>query len=131
MKTAKALLFVVFAALAVPAAAQDKYPSRPVTLVVPQGPGGANDTVARILAHTLSEQMGQQFVVENRPGAGGNIAAEFVARSTPDGYTLLMGTSSLAISQSLYKKLGYDLIRAVNGVAKYLADIRWHVKFFR
>jgi tripartite-type tricarboxylate transporter receptor subunit TctC len=87
------------------------YPNRAVRLVVPFPPGGTSDILARTIGARLSETLGQPVVVENRPGAGGNIAAEHVAKSAPDGYTLIMGTSSLAISQNLYRKLNYDLIR--------------------
>lgn len=87
------------------------YPNRQVRIVVPFPPGGTSDILARTLGARLSESFGQPVVVENRPGAGGNIAAELVARSPADGYTLIMGTSSLAISQSLYKKLNYDLVK--------------------
>jgi tripartite-type tricarboxylate transporter receptor subunit TctC len=87
------------------------YPARQVRIVVPFPPGGTSDILARTIGARLSEPLGQPVVVENRPGAGGNIAADHVAKSPPDGYTLIMGTSSLAISQSLYKKLSYDLIR--------------------
>jgi tripartite-type tricarboxylate transporter receptor subunit TctC len=87
------------------------YPSRAVRIVVPFPPGGTSDILARTIGARLSEPLGQPVVVDNRPGAGGNIAAEHVAKSAPDGYTLIMGTSSLAISQSLYRKLSYDLLR--------------------
>ena len=87
------------------------YPNRAVRIVVPFPPGGTSDILARTIGARLSDSFGQPVVVENRPGAGGNIAAEHVAKSTPDGYTLIMGTSSLAISQSLYRKLNYDLVR--------------------
>jgi tripartite-type tricarboxylate transporter receptor subunit TctC len=87
------------------------YPTRAVRIVVPFPPGGTSDILARTIGARLSDSFGQPVVVENRPGAGGNIAAEHVAKSTPDGYTLIMGTSSLAISQSLYRKLNYDLVR--------------------
>ena len=87
------------------------YPNRSVRIVVPFPPGGTSDILARTIGARLGESLGQPFVVENRPGAGGNIAADHVAKSVPDGYTLIMGTSSLAISQSLYRKLTYDLLR--------------------
>jgi tripartite-type tricarboxylate transporter receptor subunit TctC len=105
MLLAGALLF-----LAAVAHAQG-YPNRAVRIVVPFPPGGTSDILARTIGARLSDSLGQPVVVENRPGAGGNIAAEHVAKSAPDGYTLIMGTSSLAISQSLYRKLNYDLVR--------------------
>ncbi|QTL02145.1 tripartite tricarboxylate transporter substrate binding protein [Aquabacter sp. L1I39] len=91
-----------------PASAQT-YPTRPVTLVVPYAPGGASDALGRLVAKWLQEKLGQPFVVENRPGAGSAVGADFVARATPDGYTLLLATSTtLAINPALYKKLPYD-----------------------
>ena len=100
------------AALAMPAAAQDKYPARPVTLIVPQAPGGANDAIARIVAQKLSSQTGQQFIVDNRPGAGGNIGTAAAAKAKPDGYSLLLTTnSSHVINPSLYAKTGFDAVK--------------------
>jgi tripartite-type tricarboxylate transporter receptor subunit TctC len=88
------------------------YPTRPVTLITAFTPGGPSDILARIVGQKLSEILHQPFVVDGRPGGGGNIAAEFVARATPDGYTLLLGNNSiLATNMSLYKKLGYDARR--------------------
>jgi len=85
------------------------YPNRPISLVVAFTPGGPSDVLARIVGKKLEAQLHQPFVIENRPGAGGNIAAESVARSAPDGYTLLNGNNSiLATNASLYKKIGYD-----------------------
>ena len=85
------------------------YPTRPVTLIVAFTPGGPSDVLARILGKKLEQLLGQPFVIENRPGAGGNIAAELGARAAPDGYTLLMGNNSiLATNASLYRKIGYD-----------------------
>lgn len=89
------------------ALAQD-YPARPIKLVVPFGAGGAVDVVARMLGADLSKRLGQQVVVENRTGAGGNIAASFVAKSDPDGYTLLMGSTGNAVNGSLYANLNYN-----------------------
>lgn len=87
------------------------YPTKPVKLVVPYPPGGPTDIVARLVAQKLSEQMGQQFIVDNRPGAGGNLGAEVVARSPADGYTLVVATTAHAINPSLFKNLGYSLSR--------------------
>ena len=85
------------------------YPTRPVSLVVAFTPGGPSDVIARIVGKKLSEMLGQPFVIENRPGAGGNIAAEQVAGATPDGHVLLMGNNSiLATNAALYRKINYD-----------------------
>src|SRR5437879_2858500 len=94
--------------LTVPAMAVD-YPTRPITLVVAFTPGGPSDVLARIVGKKLEKSLGQPFVIDNRPGGGGNIAAEAVARAAPDGYTLLMGNNSiLATNASLFKRLSYD-----------------------
>ena len=84
------------------------YPSKPVRLVVPSSAGGGTDIVARIIAPELSKRLGQQVVIDNRPGAGTMIGIEVAAKSPPDGYTLLMGLSTLAINSALYKKVPYD-----------------------
>ncbi|WP_439519474.1 Bug family tripartite tricarboxylate transporter substrate binding protein [Hydrogenophaga sp.] len=90
-------------------AAQSAWPTKPVRIVVPFAPGGTTDILARVLAPELSKTLGQSFVVDNRGGAGGNIGAEVVAKSPPDGYTLLMGTvGTHGINKSLYAKLPYD-----------------------
>ncbi len=87
-------------------------PARPVRLIVPFAPGGQPDIVARSLAEPLSRALGQTVIVENRPGAGGNIAADFVAKATPDGTTLLVGTNGpLAVSPALYRNLPYDPLK--------------------
>jgi tripartite-type tricarboxylate transporter receptor subunit TctC len=93
------------------------YPTRPVHLIVSFAAGGPNDTVARLLGQWLAERLGQQFVIENRTGAGGNIGTEVVVRSPPDGYTLLLATSSNAVNATLYDKLSYDFIRDTAPVA--------------
>ena len=99
---------LAFAAGTLAATAQD-FPSHPVRIVVPQTPGGASDTLARIMAQKLSEKWGQPVVVENRPGAGGNVGMEVVANAPADGYTLLMSyVGTHAINGSLYKKLPFD-----------------------
>jgi tripartite-type tricarboxylate transporter receptor subunit TctC len=109
-KVAFLLLCCAFAADA--AIAQQQYPSRPIRLVLGFAPGGASDTMARVIATRLSESLGQPVVIDNRAGAGGNIAAEIVARSNPDGYTLLLGNNGmLAVNVSLYEKIGFDPLK--------------------
>lgn len=94
------------------ASAQADYPNRPVSVIVPQGAGGANDTIARIISAKLSEVLGQQFVVENRTGAGGNIGTAAVAKAKPDGYTLMLTTNGAqVINPWLYKTTGFDPIK--------------------
>src|SRR5688572_4308325 len=99
-----------------------EYPTRTLRLVLPFPPGGGTDTLGRIVTQTLSEALGQTVIAENRPGAGGNIGNEAVARAAPDGYTLLLGSPGLAISPSLYRSLGYDPQRDLAPVA-LVADI--------
>lgn len=89
--------------------AQATYPDKPIRLVLPFPPGGPTDLVARVLAQKVGEQMGQPVLVENKPGANGNIAADMVAKAPADGYTVLYNTSSIALSATLYKKLNYDV----------------------
>jgi tripartite-type tricarboxylate transporter receptor subunit TctC len=92
--------------------AQDKYPSKPVTIIVPQAPGGANDTIARIVADNLTRATGQQFIVDNKPGAGGNIGTAAAARAKPDGYTLMLTVNSAhVINPALYKSTGFDPVK--------------------
>jgi tripartite-type tricarboxylate transporter receptor subunit TctC len=98
-------------ALAGPAKAQD-YPSKPIRLVVPFAAGGATDVLARLVGERLTASLGQQVVVDNRPGAGGNIGSDIVARAEPDGYTILMGAvGTHAINPSLYPKMPYDPVK--------------------
>jgi tripartite-type tricarboxylate transporter receptor subunit TctC len=89
------------------------YPTRPVRIISPFGTAGANDLVARLIGQWLSERFGQQFVIENRPGAAGNIATEAVTHMPPDGYTLLLVNSQNAINVALYEKLSFDFIRDI------------------
>jgi tripartite-type tricarboxylate transporter receptor subunit TctC len=93
------------------APAQSSYPVRPVRIVVPSPPGGGTDIIARVLAQHFSTALGQQFFVENRPGAGNMIGIESVARAAPDGYTLLFVPSTLALNSVMYKKVSYDPVR--------------------
>ena len=112
------ILVSIIALLTAGLVSAQTYPARQVRIIVPFPPGGTSDILARTIGARLGEPLGQPVVVESRPGAGGNIAADYVAKAAPDGYTLLMGTSSLAISQSLYKKLSYDLIKDFAPVAQ-------------
>jgi tripartite-type tricarboxylate transporter receptor subunit TctC len=89
----------------------DTYPSRPVKLIVPWSPGGGTDIFARVIADKLSHSMGQPFIVENRPGASGNIGASFVAKSAPDGHAIVLATITLATNPALYRELDFDAIR--------------------
>jgi tripartite-type tricarboxylate transporter receptor subunit TctC len=110
------ILLVLLVVLSTPALAQP-YPSRPVRIVVPLSPGGFADTPARMLAPRLAEQLGRQFFVENKPGAGGTIGADFVAKSPPDGYTLLVTGTPHVISAHLYKKMPYDALKDFTHIA--------------
>jgi len=101
------------------AAVAQNYPVRPVRVIVPFSPGGAADTPGRVLLAKLSDALGQQVIVDNRPGAGGTIGADMVAKSAPDGYTLLMISNTHVISASLYKKLNYDAINDFTPVLQF------------
>jgi tripartite-type tricarboxylate transporter receptor subunit TctC len=101
------------------AAAFAQYPTRPARMLVGFTPGGGVDINARLAASKLSEYLGQQFIVENRPGAGTNIANEAVAKAAPDGYTLLFNSPAVAINMSLYKNPGYDLLRELTAVSVF------------
>lgn len=108
----KIMVLLVFAAIAAPAGAAEPFPSRPIRLVVPYAPGGNVDISARIVAPPLGEALGQSVVVDNRPGAGGNLGASLVAKSTPDGYTLLVGSSGpLSVNPVIFKNLPYDSLK--------------------
>jgi tripartite-type tricarboxylate transporter receptor subunit TctC len=114
---AGAVLTALAASLSVPVAAQS-YPSKPVRLIVPFAPGGFTDVVARILGQRLSVSMGQQFVIENKAGAGSTIGTDFVAKAAPDGYTLVMISTTHVISPWIYKSMPYDPIKGFVPVTK-------------
>jgi len=112
MQLMKATCLAMLALSLGTATADEAYPAKPVMVVVPQAPGGANDVIARIVTTKLAEKLGRQVVVENRPGAGGNIGTAYVAKATPDGYTLLFTVSSAhVINPALYKRTGFDPVR--------------------
>jgi tripartite-type tricarboxylate transporter receptor subunit TctC len=115
------LAIAMIAGVTASALAQQNYPTRPIRLVVPSAPGGGTDITARIMAPKLSEYMGQQVVVENRAGAASMIGGEIVARSAPDGYTLLMGISTLAINAATYRKVPYDAQKDFAPVSQVVA----------
>lgn len=99
--------------------AADNFPTRPVTIVVPFPAGGATDITARLVAEGLSKKWGQSVVVENKPGAGGNLGSEYVARAAPDGYTLVLGvTGSHGINTSLYKNMRYDPVKDFEAITQ-------------
>jgi tripartite-type tricarboxylate transporter receptor subunit TctC len=111
------LVAVLVAACAVPAWAQAPFPAKPVRIVVPFPPGGPTDVLARVLAQRLGDSLGQQFIVDNRPGATGTIATAQVAKAAADGYTLLMHATSSHVSGYLYRKVGYDPMKDFAPVA--------------
>ena len=116
--TFRRTLLGLAAAACLPLAAwAQAYPNKPITLLVPFPPGGPTDLVARVLAKKMSEQMGQSIVIDNKPGANGNIAAVAAAKAPPDGYTVLYNTSSITLSPALYKNLAYDVQRDLAPVA--------------
>jgi tripartite-type tricarboxylate transporter receptor subunit TctC len=115
------LLHLIAGAAALPAmlriARAQAYPTRPVRWIVPFAPGGATDIIARLMGQWLSERLGQQFVIDNRPGGGGNIGTEAVVRASPDGYMLLIVGAFNAVNTTLYDKLNFNLIRDIAPVA--------------
>jgi len=118
----RAFLHLAAGAAALPAVSRiaraQAYPTRPVRIIVPFAAGAGNDITARLIGQWLSERLGQQFVIENRPGFGGNIATEFVVKAAPDGYTLLMPVSTNAINATLYPNLSFNFIRDIAPVAR-------------
>ena len=115
-RTACALIVACAAGGAVAAQQSTDYPNRPIRYIVGFAPGGINDIMARIVGQKLTETWGQQVIVDNRPGAGGNLAAEIVAKSSPDGYTFMNISTAHAISQTLYTRLNYKLERDLTPV---------------
>ena len=117
-------LHLAAGAAALPAASRiawaQTYPARPVRIIVPIAPGGASDILGRLIGQWLSERLGQPFIIDNRPGAGGNIGTETVVRAPPDGYTLLMVGTFSAINATLYDKLNFNFIRDTAPVAGVL-----------
>jgi tripartite-type tricarboxylate transporter receptor subunit TctC len=108
------------------------YPTRPVRIIVGFPPGGASDIAARLMGQWLSERLGQQFFIENRTGAAGNIATEAVVRAAPDGYTLLLTLDATAINATLYDKLNFNLARDIAPVAGIIRALRkLHLQFSR
>ena len=107
---------IAIGVIATPVAAQD-YPNKPIKMLVGYAPGGGSDIIARLLAQNLQVKLGQPVVVENRPGAGGNIAAGVVATARPDGYTLLMTPNTISMAPALYEKIAFDVAKDLAGVA--------------
>jgi tripartite-type tricarboxylate transporter receptor subunit TctC len=114
-------LYLAASAAALPVASRianaQTYPARPVRIIVPFAPGGATDIIARFMGQWLSERLGQQFVIENRPGAGSNVGTEAVVNAPPDGYSLLLVGASSAINVTLYEKLNFNFLRDITPVA--------------
>jgi tripartite-type tricarboxylate transporter receptor subunit TctC len=124
MNTRRRLIILAGSAAALPAlsriATAQGYPARPLRLVVGFPPGGAADMSARLIGQWLSERLGQQWIVENRSGAGTNIATEAVVRAAPDGYTLLLVSAANTINATLYTRLNFDFIRDITPVASLI-----------
>src|SRR5258705_8874641 len=120
MRSVHWVFCMLAAALSLPAAAQGDYPTRPVKIIVPYAPGGATDIIARVVAQRLGETLGQSFVVDNRPGASGNLALEVVGKAPADGYTLLIGNvTTNAINENTFEKqLQIKPTRDLTGIAK-------------
>jgi len=121
MKKIRLLAASVLLLSLVTGATAQNYPTKPVRIVVPSVPGGGQDVVTRAMAQKFSEAWGHQVIADNRPGAGGNIGADAVARSAPDGYTILLTTAALAIAPSLYRKLSYDPVNGFIPVSQIMS----------
>ena len=111
MKLFIRFVFGLFLALMTSMLWAQSWPTRPVRMIIAFSPGGPTDLVSRVLAQKLSEQLGQQVIVDNKPGAGGNIAAELAAKAAPDGYTIFYNTSAIVIGPALYGKVNYDTLK--------------------
>ena len=120
---AATLVQAIALALAPPVAHAQAYPAKPVRIMVVWPPGGSNDVVARVMAQRLSETVGQQFIVENRPGATGTIGSEIVAKSPPDGYTVMVNSATHIANAHVYKKLPYDTMKDFTGVAPLAVQV--------
>lgn len=118
MKTTIRILVLLMLVLPSTILAQN-YPDKPIRIIVGYTPGGGNDIAARLIAPKLSEALGQPVIVENKPGAGTNVGQEYVARSAPDGYTLMLGSPAITINPSLYKNLSFDALRDLTGVSMF------------
>jgi tripartite-type tricarboxylate transporter receptor subunit TctC len=124
VKTSKQLitLFAVGAAIFAGSAIAQQYPARPVRMIVPFAPGGPTDVIARLVASKLSDSFGQQVVIDNRAGAGGNIGMGIAANATPDGYTIIVVSSSFVVNPSLYAKIPYDPYKSFAPVSNMAAS---------
>jgi tripartite-type tricarboxylate transporter receptor subunit TctC len=122
MNNHRKLLVVVWAALTMTIAAAAEYPTKPIRLIVPFAPGGPNDILARVVGQKFTESWGRQVIIDNRAGGGTIIGSELAARATPDGYTLLMVSTSHAVNPSLVKKLPYDTLRDFAPVIRLTAS---------
>ena len=122
MKLFRFALAIVLATLATNAALAQNYPNRPIRLIVPFAAGGAVDVLARLLGHKLTDQLNQPVIIENRPGAGGTLGADAVAKSPPDGYTILQNTNGAAIAPALLRNLPFDAIKDFAPVTQIVAS---------
>jgi tripartite-type tricarboxylate transporter receptor subunit TctC len=118
VKTFASAAVIVLATLVASTASSQDYPARPVHIVAPFAPGGGTDFIARLIAQKLTERVGQQVIVDNRPGAGGNLGAEFAVKAPPDGYTLLLVAGSYTVNPSLYK-LSFDPVNDISPIIQF------------
>lgn len=122
LKPTAAVLAAILSIVAPVAAVAQAYPAKPVRVVIPWPPGGSNDVVGRIVMQRLGEALGQQFVIDNRPGAAGSIGSDVVAKAPPDGYTLMVHSTTHVGNAHLYKKLPYDTLQDFTGVAMLVSQ---------